>query len=111
MVAHAYGRVTIHDDERYVRTMVARLTRTHESKQPVPWKMGDGPKEFIDALVKAIVGVEIEIARLAGKSELSQNREERDIRNAGRKLREKGEHVIGDAMLVAAAGKVAGKAG
>src|SRR5690606_21450098 len=37
-VAHVHGRVTIHDDERYVRGVVARLTRIHEASQPVPWK-------------------------------------------------------------------------
>ena len=41
MVAHAHGRISIRDDERYVRGMVARLTRSHEAAQPVPWKMGD----------------------------------------------------------------------
>src|SRR5690606_16422119 len=39
MVAHAHGQVTIRDDERYVRGLVARLTRRHESGQPTPWKM------------------------------------------------------------------------
>lgn len=38
MVAHAHGRITIRDDERYVRGVVARLTRTHEASQPAPWK-------------------------------------------------------------------------
>lgn len=61
MVAHAYGRVTIHDDERYVRTLVARLTKTHESTQPRPWKMADSPRDYIDSLAKEIVGIEIEI--------------------------------------------------
>lgn len=105
MVAHAYGRVTIRDDERYVRGMVARLTRTHEAAQPVPWKMTDGPKEYIDMMLKAIVGMEIEITRLVGKIKLSQNKEARDIRGAGQALKGLGEHEIGDAMLAAAAAK------
>ncbi|WP_315718525.1 MULTISPECIES: FMN-binding negative transcriptional regulator [unclassified Bradyrhizobium] len=103
LVAHAYGRVTIHDDERYVRGNVARLTRKHEASQPVPWKMTDGPKDYIDTMLKAIVGLEIAITNLVGKSKLSQNKEVRDIRSAGEK--ERGEHVIGDAMLAAAAVK------
>ncbi|MGX9576712.1 FMN-binding negative transcriptional regulator [Mesorhizobium sp. f-mel] len=107
-VAHAYGRATIHDEERYVRVMVARLTRTQEAEQTVPWKMTDSPKEFIDTLLKAIVGIEIEITRLVGKSKLSQNKEERDIRNAGETLKARGEAVMGDAMLVAAAAKAEG---
>lgn len=41
-VVHAHGRVRIRDDERYVRGLVARLTRTHEATQETPWKMTDG---------------------------------------------------------------------
>jgi transcriptional regulator len=105
MVAHAHGRVTIHDDERYVRGVVARLTRTHEASQPVPWKMADAPKDFIDMMLKAIVGIEIEITSLVGKFKLSQNKETRDIRGAAEALKAQGEHVIGDAMLGCLAAK------
>lgn len=102
MVAHAHGRITIRDDERYVRGVVARLTRTHEAAQPVPWKMGDSAPEFVDTLLKAIVGLEIEITRLVGKSKLSQNKELRDLRAAGEALKGQGGHAIGDAMLACA---------
>jgi transcriptional regulator len=107
MVAHAYGRITIRDDERFVRGVVARLTRTHEASQPVPWKMTDSAEEYIDTLLKAIVGLEIEITRLVGKSKLSQNKEVRDIRSAGETLKAQGDHVIGDAMLACADAKSA----
>jgi transcriptional regulator len=98
-VVHAHGRVTIRDDERYVRGLVARLTRTHEASQPRPWKMTDSASDYIDTLLKAIVGVEIEITRLVGKIKLSQNKEVRDIQGAGSALNERGETVIGGAML------------
>jgi len=64
MVVHAHGRIVIRDDERFVRGMVARLTRTHEASQPVPWKMGDSPADYIDEQLKHIVGLEIDITRL-----------------------------------------------
>ena len=99
MVAHAYGRITIRDDERFVRGVVGRLTRTHEASQPKPWKMADSPQEFIDAMLKAIVGLEIEITRIVGKSKLSQNKDARDIRGAGETLKANADHVLGDAML------------
>lgn len=102
MVAHAHGRVTIRDDERYIRTVVARLTRVHEASSPQPWKMSDSSREFIDMMVKAVVGIEIEITRLVGKAKLSQNKEVRDIRSAGEKLVAKGEQTLGEAMLSAA---------
>lgn len=104
-VAHAHGRITVRDDERYVRGVVARLTRTHEAAQPAPWKMGDSAPELIDTLLKSIVGLEIEITRLAGKFKLSQNKEARDIRGAGEALQARGEHAIGDAMLACADAK------
>lgn len=102
MVAHAYGRITIRDDERFLRGVVARLTRTHEASQPAPWKMTDSSKDDIDTMLKAIVGLEIEITRLVGKSKLSQNKEVRDIRSAGETLKAQGDHAIGDAMLACA---------
>lgn len=105
MVAHAYGQIRIRDDERYVRGVVARLTRQHEASQPVPWKMTDSPKEYIDMMLKAIVGFEVEITRLEGKFKLSQNKETRDIQSAAEALKAQGDHLLGDAMLQAAQAK------
>jgi transcriptional regulator len=98
VVVHAHGRITIRDDERYVRGVVARLTRTHEAALPEPWKMGDAPADYIDTMLKSIVGVQIDITRLTGKSKLSQNKDARDIEGAGEALKAR-ENRIGDAML------------
>jgi transcriptional regulator len=105
LVAHAHGRITIRDDRSYVGAIVARLTRTHEASQPKPWKMTDSRREYIDQMLQAIVGLEIEVTRLVGKFKLSQNKETRDIRGAGEALTELGESVIGEAMLSNAAAK------
>lgn len=104
VVVHAHGRITIRDDEKYVRGVVARLTRTHEAALPQPWKMGDAPREYIDAMLKAIVGVEIVITRLVGKRKLGQNKDARDIWGAGEALKAR-ENPIGDQMLACAAQK------
>lgn len=105
IVVHAYGRITVRDDERYVRGVVGRLTRTHEASQPQPWKMGDAPKDYIDTMLKSIVGLQIDITRLVGKSKLGQNKEARDIRGAGEALNAIENFQIGDAMLTRAAEK------
>jgi transcriptional regulator len=107
MVVHAYGRITIRDDERFARGVVARLTRTHEASQPAPWKMTDSSKEYIDTMLKAIVGLEIDITRFVGKSKLSQNKEVRDMHGAGEALKAQGDRLIGDAMLACADAKLA----
>ncbi|MER9883773.1 FMN-binding negative transcriptional regulator [Mesorhizobium sp. M0118] len=99
MVAHAFGKVVIHDDERYVRGMVARLTRIHEAPQEVPWKMTHAPRDYIDALIKDIVGLEFEITKLIGKSKLGQDESARDMRGAGTRLRAQGDVLVGDAMI------------
>lgn len=105
IVVHAHGRIAIRDDEKYVRGVVARLTRKHEASQPRPWKMSDAPSDYIDTLLKSIVGLEIDITRLIGKSKLGQNKEVRDIQGAGEALLAAGQSPIGDAMLAAAARK------
>lgn len=105
VVAHAYGRLTAHDDERYVRGLVGRLSRSHEASQPAPWKMGDAPRDYIDKLLTEIVGIEIDVTRLLGKSKLSQHKEARDLRGAGEALKAQGRHAIGDAMLAYAEAK------
>ena len=98
-VVHAYGKITIYDDEKYVRALVGRLTKKHEANQPKPWKMSDAPRDYMEMMVKSIVGIEIEITRLIGKFKLSQNRENRDRLNAGTVLVEQGNEILGKAML------------
>ncbi|MGG1946639.1 FMN-binding negative transcriptional regulator [Trinickia sp. NRRL B-1857] len=105
MVVHAHGRITIRDDEKFVRGLVARLTRTHEASQAQPWKMGDAPSDYIETMLRQIVGLEIEITRLVGKSKLGQNKDVRDIQGAGEALRASNQFQIGDAMLAEAARK------
>jgi transcriptional regulator len=104
-VVHAHGRIRIRDDERYVRGLVARLTRTHEASEPRPWKMTDGPRDYIESMLQAIVGVEIEITRLVGKFKLSQNKEARDIDGAATALSARGQAPMGAAMAAIASSK------
>jgi transcriptional regulator len=89
-VVHAYGRLAVRDDEKFVRGIVARLTRTHEANEPKPWKMGDSAPEYIDEMLKAIVGIEIAVTSLVGKRKLSQNKEARDRLGAVEALAERG---------------------
>jgi transcriptional regulator len=77
-VVHAHGTFTAHDDERYLRGVVARLTRHHEVTEPKPWKMSDAPADYLAQVMGQIVGIEIAVASLVGKSKMSQNKEARD---------------------------------
>ena len=97
-VVHVHGRLTVMDEEKFVRRVVARLTREHEASEPRPWKMGDSPPEYIAQMLKAVVGIQVEIQRIEGKAKLSQNREARDRLNAADTLLVKGAEALGKAM-------------
>jgi transcriptional regulator len=97
-VVHAHGTLSIHDDERYVRALVARLTREHDAAEPRPWKMGEAPPDYIQMMLGNIVGIEVQVTSLVGKSKLSQNRELRDRRNAADTLAERGRDGLAQAM-------------
>ena len=97
-VVHVHGNIHFHDDERFVRGVVGRLTRQHEAGEAKPWKMSDSSPEFINMLLANIVGVEVEVTSLVGKSKLSQNREARDRNNAADVLASRGHQDVADRM-------------
>lgn len=105
IVVHAHGRIVVHDDEAFVRGLVARLTRKMEAGEPVPWKMGDAPADYLSQMLGAIVGIEIEVTKLTGKWKLSQNKVPADIRGAADTLLARdadAQQAVGRAMLDAA---------
>ena len=69
---------------------MTRLTDRHEQARPHPWKVTDAPPDYVDGLLKAIVGVELTITRLEGKWKASQNRSEADRRGVEEGLRGEG---------------------
>lgn len=110
-VVHAHGKLQVRDDARFVRALLERLTRTHEAGRETPWHMGQSPRAFIDALVAAVVGLEITVTRLEGKLKLSENREADDRLAAAETLRASGASCIGQAMLDGMAEPAAGDPG
>lgn len=98
-VAHVHGTITIRDEEPFLRGLVGRLTAVHEATQLKPWKMSDAPEDYIAAMLRSIVGIEIAITRLVGKFKLSQNRELRDRLSLGEALKKQGEVALGQATL------------
>jgi transcriptional regulator len=86
-VVHAHGTLEVHDDPEWLRTFVTRLTETHEAQFESPWSVTDAPADYIDGLLKGIVGIEIRIDRLEGKWKMSQNRPDADREAVARRLR------------------------
>lgn len=97
-VVHAHGTVHVHDDERFVRGLLARLTRAHEADQPTPWKMGDAPADYLAEQLRHIVGLEIRISRLEGKRKLNQHHTAQDREGAIRGLQAQGNTALAQTM-------------
>ncbi len=74
----ARGQARVHEDPAWLGPHVAALTDMMETGRPEPWAVTDAPEPFVAAQLRGIVGVEIEIASLAGKLKASQNRPEAD---------------------------------
>lgn len=79
LAVHAYGQAEVFTDAERLLTLVSALTDRHENGRAQPWKVSDAPADYIDGMLKAIVGFALPIQRLQGKRKLSQNRSAADI--------------------------------
>ena len=77
-VVHAHGQLEAHDDVVWLDAVVRELTERHEGGRAEPWSVDDAPADFVAAMLRGIVGVELTVDRLEGKRKLSQNRPEAD---------------------------------
>lgn len=79
LAVHAYGTAEVIHDAEPLLAIVSRLTDRHEHGRSEPWKVSDAPADYLDGMLRAIVGIRLPIARLQGARKLSQNRSEQDI--------------------------------
>ncbi len=77
-MVQARGTLRAIEDTAWLRDLVGRLTTRHEANLPKPWAVGDAPEEFVQQMLRAIVGIEIALTSLVGKWKVSQNRSESD---------------------------------
>ena len=73
-VVQVRGRARIVDDKEWLAGQIAELTATHEAPRAEPWQVTDAPAPFIEAQIKGIIGLEIDITEISGKWKVSQNR-------------------------------------
>jgi transcriptional regulator len=86
VTVQARGSLRAIDDAQWVRALVERLTRTHETGRADPWAVSDAPADYIAAMLRAIVGIEIAPRSLTGKWKVSQNRGSADRAGVARGL-------------------------
>lgn len=90
VMVQARGPLRAVDDAAWVRAFVTRLTTRHEAVQAKPWAVTDAPPDYIETMLRAIVGIEITLTALAGKWKVSQNRSGADRAGVANGLRAAG---------------------
>ena len=74
IAVHAWGQAEVFDEPERLLQLVSRLSDRHEQGRAQPWAVEDAPRDYIDIMLRAIVGFALPIRRIEGKWKLSQNR-------------------------------------
>ena len=105
-VVHAYGRPAVVQDKDWLRRHVTELTTQQEASEAQPWAVSDAPENYVDVMLRGIVGFRFAITRLEGKWKMSQNREMPDRQGvvAGLTARASGDDLAIDEAVARATG-------
>ncbi len=79
-VVHAHGVATVIEDPDELRAHVLELVEQHEGARPEPWRP-NLPEDFLQAMLRQIVAVRIDLRRIEAKFKLGQNRPRTDREN------------------------------
>ena len=101
ITVQAWGRPRVMDDAAWIANQIDDLTRHKEADRAAPWAVTDAPETFLAMQIKAIVGLEIPVARIEGKWKVSQNRVATDQAGVAEGLRGEGVEAEAMAALVA----------
>lgn len=74
VAVHVTGTTRLIHDTAALHRLVDDLSTTFEAGQPVPWSMDRIAEPAVSAMLRAIVGIEIEVTDVVGVRKLSQNR-------------------------------------
>ena len=101
---HAYGTLKAFDDPVRLLDVVTRLTNRHEISRAQPWAVTDAPADYVQRMLRGIVGIELQITRLDGKVKMSQNRPAADQTGVVQGLRVDGNDDLAEAVVRATSG-------
>lgn len=73
VAVHVKGKVICRFDDQFKLDMLNTLTEQHEQYQQQPWSIKDAPEQYIQRMLPAIVGLEIQLLSMTGQWKLSQN--------------------------------------
>lgn len=75
VAVHAYGKMQVIEEPAAILQIVTDSVSFYEGTMPQPWTL-NGPSDFVERLLRQIVGFRIEIIRIEGKWKLNQNQPE-----------------------------------
>ncbi len=87
LAVHAHGVARTVQEPGALLALLHRLTDAQEAPRAAPWRVDDAPPDYIERLMRAIVGIEIPIDRLEGKRKASQDEDSPDQRGTVQGLR------------------------
>jgi len=96
VAVHAYGTPRAIEGEAELIRLVGTLAERHEGGRAAPWRLADEPANYINGMVRGIIGFAIAVTRLEGKFKLSQNRSATDRGRVIAALRGEGDHGASD---------------
>ena len=102
---HVRGTLRAIDDAEWLRGVVTRLTQRYEARAGTDWQVSDAPADYIDRLLRGIVGLQVDIQSIEGRLKLSQNRAAEDQASVAVKLRasaKEGDRALGALLPVKA---------
>lgn len=101
-VVHVRGVLSVHEDADWLRGALQDLTAEHEAGVSVnksqAWQLSDAPAEYIEHMLRAVVGIEVRITSMEAKFKVSQNQSVENRAGVVAGLGEVGDEVH-DAMV------------
>ena len=74
VAAEVRATLKVHDDPAWLGRQVRVVTEQFEADRSPRWHVDDSSPTYVDAQLKAIVGIQLEVTAITGKAKLSQNR-------------------------------------
>lgn len=87
----ARGRPRAIHDRDWLRRQVDALTAEREAGRTNPWATADAPSDYMEEMLRALVGIEMAIESIEGKWKMSQNRSRADRSGVVAGLRSNGD--------------------
>lgn len=72
IAVHAHGTLEAVEDATWLRSHLSDLTDVNETERAEPWALTDAPEDYLDAMLRAIVGLRMRVERFEGNWKLGQ---------------------------------------